>query len=88
MARNGTVVVPQRVIDVLGPRLARSSRPTRNPGAVMAEELFRDDEVRPVLLKALRGAPPTAAELNALKSIPLASGTWEQVVDLLQREEV
>lgn len=78
MPRNGNVVVPQRVIDALGPRLARSTRPNRNPGAVMAEELYRDDDMRPVLAKAITGASLTAAEKAKLTAVPLVAGTWDE----------
>lgn len=85
MARNGSIVVPQAVVDVLGPRLARSTKPNRNPGAVMAEELYRDDDVRPILLKALGGNAPNATEMARLRATPLVSGNWEDSIDELRR---
>jgi hypothetical protein len=78
MGHNSSVVVPQRWVTAVGPLLARTGDDKSTIGLVMAEQLYRDDELRPIIRKIMNGSAPTNNERQLLPD--LVAGSWEQVV--------
>lgn len=67
--------VPGDYVNYMGPKLSSNL----NTGATMAEELFRDEHTRGVMLKIVAGKKLSAEELAGLPA--LVNDDWASIIE-------